>query len=53
MMTERTSLIQRFLLYDLFIIDLSLRSIKKHCGQWSADNIKKHVTSMSSRNAVR
>ena len=31
--------------YGLFIIDLSLRSIKTN--NWSVDNFKKHVTSMS------
>ena len=33
------------LLYGIFIMDLSLRSIKTN--NWSADNFKKHVTSMS------
>ena len=43
-MTERTRLVI-YLLYGLFIMNLSLRSIKTN--NWSADNFKKHVTSMS------
>ena len=43
-MTERTRLIS-YLLYGLFIMDLSLRSIKTN--NWSADKCKKLVTSMS------
>ena len=43
-MTERTRLMS-YLLYGLFIMDLSLRSIKTN--NWSAHNFKKHVTSMS------
>ena len=43
-MTERARLIS-YLLYRLFIIDLSLRSIKTN--NWPGDNVKKHVTSMS------
>ena len=43
-MTERTRLIS-YLLYGLFIMDQSLRSIKTN--NWSADNLEKHVTSMS------
>ena len=34
-----------YLLYGLFIMDLSLRSIKTN--NWSADKFKKQVTSMS------
>ena len=40
-MTERTRLISG-LLHGLFIMDLSLQSIN-----WSADNFKKNVTSIS------
>ena len=43
-MTERTRLVI-YLLYGLFIMNLSLRSIKTN--NWSADDFKKHVTSMS------
>ena len=43
-MTERTRLVI-YLLYGLFIMNLSLRSIKTN--NWSADNFKKHVTSTS------
>ena len=39
-MTERTRLIS-YLLHGLFIMNLSLRSIKTY--NWSADNFKKHV----------
>ena len=42
--TEQTRSIS-YLLYGLFIMDLSLRSIKTN--NWSADKFKKHVTSMS------
>lgn len=38
--------IKLVILYDLFILNLSLRSNIKN--QWSADNIKKRVTSISS-----
>ena len=43
-MTEQTRLIS-YLSYGLFIMDLSLRSIKTN--NWSADKFKKQVTSMS------
>ena len=43
-MTEWTRLIS-YLLNGLFIMDLSLRSIKTN--NWSADNFKKKVTSVS------
>ena len=45
-MTEWTRLIS-YLLYGLFFMDLSPRPIKTN--NWSADNFKKHVTSMSYR----
>ena len=35
-----------YLLYGLFIMDLSLRSIIK-TNNWLVDNLKRHVTSMS------
>ena len=43
-MTKQTRSIS-YLLYGLFIMDLSLRSIKSN--NWSADKFKKQVTSMS------
>ena len=43
-MTERMRLIS-YLLYGIFIMDLSLPPIITN--QWSADNLKKHFTSMS------
>ena len=43
-MTKQTRSIS-YLLYGLFIMDLSLRSIKTN--NWSADKFKKQVTSMS------
>ena len=43
-MTEQTRSIS-YSLYGLFIMDLSLRSIKTN--NWSADNFWFHVTSMS------
>ena len=43
-MTERTRLIS-YLLYGLFTMDLSLRSIKTN--NRSADNFKKYKTSVS------
>ena len=45
-MTERTRLIS-YLLYSLFIMDLSLQSIKTNTWPWLANNFKKHITSMS------
>ena len=44
---DRTDKVNKslILLYGIFIMDLSLRSIKTN--NWSADNVKKDVTSMS------
>ena len=44
---DRTDKVNKslILLYGIFIMDLSLRSIKTN--NWSADNFKKHVTSIS------
>ena len=44
---DRTDKVNKslILLYGIFIMDLSLRSIKTN--NWSADNVKKHVTLMS------
>ena len=44
---DRTDKVNKslILLYGIFIMDLSRRSIKTN--NWSADNFKKHVTSMN------
>ena len=41
---DRSDEVNTFLLYGLFIMDLSMRSIK--ANNWPADNFKKHVSSI-------